>query len=151
MIHATISHNKVLSSTAPNNGAIQIAGATASLTMTNSIIANTEGDADCAVASGAVVDNGHNLIEDGGCITQESSLSGDPQLDGLSDNGGGPLTHALIEGSIAIDTAGSDTCLPVDQIGTARPLGDQCDIGAFEGAISADIDNTLHLPLLLKP
>jgi len=51
----------------------------------------------------------------------------------LADNGGPARTHALVEGSSAID-AGSPDCPPpvTDQRGVARPQGVACDIGAFE-------------------
>ena len=67
----------------------------------------------------------------------------------LADNGGPTLTHALISGSVAIDTAPDAACLAppmngIDQRGYARNLnGDgvrshnECDTGAFEFAPSA--------------
>jgi hypothetical protein len=55
----------------------------------------------------------------------------DPVLDAaLADNGGPTLTHAILDGSPAIDAADPAACLPTDQRGMAR-FG-PCDIGAYE-------------------
>jgi hypothetical protein len=50
----------------------------------------------------------------------------------LQNNGGETLTHALLEGSSAIDADGSATCPSIDQRGKPRPFGSSCDIGAVE-------------------
>jgi hypothetical protein len=76
---------------------------------------------------------GHN-IEDG--ETCEFKATGDkddtPKLGPLADNGGGTDTHALLDGSPAIDAADADGCPAVDQRGITRPQRTACDIGAFE-------------------
>ncbi|MDQ3249610.1 MAG: right-handed parallel beta-helix repeat-containing protein, partial [Chloroflexota bacterium] len=61
----------------------------------------------------------------------------------LADNGGPTLTHALLPGSVAIDTADEAGCADeavdsVDQRGIARPQGPRCDIGAYEDAPLCD-------------
>ena len=59
----------------------------------------------------------------------------DPSLGPLVNNGGGARTHALSAGSVAIDAgSGGNTNLESDQRGTgfARPIGAAQDIGAFE-------------------
>jgi hypothetical protein len=40
--------------------------------------------------------------------------------------------HPLLQGSPAIDTAGDVYCTPTDRLGTARPAGPHCDMGAYE-------------------
>lgn len=56
----------------------------------------------------------------------------------LRDNGGPTKTHALLEGSIAIDAAvggcldANGGTLAVDQRGVSRPMGAECDAGAYE-------------------
>jgi hypothetical protein len=66
-------------------------------------------------------------------------------LGSLQDNGGPTMTHALLPGSIAIDTTGcgcsGEMCEPLvvtDQRGVTRPQGLNCDVGAFELEIESD-------------
>jgi hypothetical protein len=83
-----------------------------------------------------VASNGYNLSTDSSCFasggTDKTAVT-DPKLGPLQDNGGPTLTHALLPGSPAIDTA-SPTCPPpaTDQRGVSRPQGPACDIGAYE-------------------
>jgi hypothetical protein len=61
----------------------------------------------------------------------------DPQLGTLADNGGFVLTHAIKEGSPAINKADNAVCLTdpiskIDERNVVRPFGDACDIGAYE-------------------
>ena len=104
-------------------------------TLKNTIVANSTSGGDCLV--GAVSDGGYNLVEDGSCLTQPTSLSGDPLLGDLADNGGPTQTMALQDGSPAIDaipnsTSGCAIDITQDQRGVSRPQGSACDIGAFE-------------------
>lgn len=125
----TISENASLST---GEGAVVIHTLYDDAVLVNNIIANNE-NGDCHDATGALYDAGYNLIGDGSCITHPTSFSGDPLLGPLADNGGPTLTHALLEGSPAID---GGTCqsfaVPVDQRGVVRPQGANCDIGAVE-------------------
>ena len=98
-------------------------------------------------------DGGYNLIEDGSCLTEAgtNSISGDPNLGDLKDNGGPTETHALLADSPAIDKGNNafavdpdGNTLQFDQRGQTRPSdfsaipnvpevgGDGSDIGAFE-------------------
>jgi len=61
----------------------------------------------------------------------------------LGNNGGPTQTHALVQGSPAIDAGNNVICAaaPVnnlDQRGQVRPLGSICDIGSFEGTMGAN-------------
>ncbi len=63
----------------------------------------------------------------------------DLNLGPLQDNGGPTMTHELLSGSVAIDQIPEADCvdadgapLTTDQRGFTRPLGDGCDVGAFE-------------------
>ncbi len=98
-------------------------------TVINTIIAGNTGY-DCA---GTIESLGSALIEDGTC---GASLSGDPLLGALADNGGPTRTHALSAGSPAIDVGDSGACsaLTTDQRGAGYPrtVGASCDLGAFE-------------------
>lgn len=109
------------------------------LTINNSILADSTSGGDCG--GYGTFNVSYSLIEDGGCgITNgvNNNLTGDPLLGALQNNGGATPTHALLEGSIAID-AGNST-LPTDQRGLPRPVdlpnypnaANGSDIGAFE-------------------
>jgi len=105
------------------------------LTLSNSIVANTPAGSDC-FNSGTITHAGVNWSEDGTCFIQTTPM-GDPGLDALADNGGVTFTHALQQGSAAIDAADNAICAAapvsnIDQRGEARPNGGRCDIGAFE-------------------
>ncbi len=68
-------------------------------------------------------------------------------LGALQLNGGPTPTHALLQGSIAIN-AGPETLFPkTDQRGIARPFGPRCDIGAVECDIVFPVPPTItHQP-----
>lgn len=132
LVNNTISGNKALYSSAYGGGVYNSSG---TMEFSNNIIANSTGS-DCRYA-GTFITNDNNLIEDGSCL---ASLSGDPKLAALKDNGGPTKTMALIGGSPAIDAGKDSACAaaPVsnlDQRGIARPVGAHCDIGAYEGHI----------------
>lgn len=60
----------------------------------------------------------------------------------LADNGGPTLTHALVAGSPAINRGNNSICAAapinnLDQRGKRRPVGSNCDIGSFEGALES--------------
>ena len=102
------------------------------LYLRHSIAADNEGG-DCVLgASGALEDSGHNLIGDGSCGAEAAS---DPLLGELAyPSGGGPAYFPLLPGSPAIDAGDAFLCSATDQIGTARPQGEGCDLGAIEYA-----------------
>ena len=92
----------------------------------NTIIAHSKGG-DCY---GRLSENVANLIADGSCF---ATLSGDPMLGELVETeDGSPAYLPLLEGSPAIDAAHDDYCPDTDIVGTPRPQGTACDIGAFE-------------------
>lgn len=95
-------------------------------TIVNSIIAGNIGG-DCAGMREGMI---NNLIEDGSCF---GDITGDPLLGALFEpEDGSPAYYPILEGSPAIDAASGEFCTETDQIGTARPQGGGCDIGAIE-------------------
>ena len=113
-----------------------------SLTAINSIV-----DGRCSVSeeAGLIVSNGNNIESPGDTCgfdqsTDQVNVSADDlKLGELADNGGPTRTHALAEGSVAIDQIPAANCvdadgeaLTTDQRGEARPGGTMCDVGAFE-------------------
>lgn len=81
-----------------------------------------------------------------GTLTHNVPAGGDPLLEGLRDNGGTTPTRALFDSSPALDWIPSVSCRDAlgaapnpDQRGVARPVGPQCDVGAYEGSRSASL------------
>lgn len=113
----------------------------------NSIIGgnqSTGANADCL---GTFTSGGNNIISSvTGCTINgdtTGNITGEaPDLAPLADNGGVGHTHALLTGSPAINAGGTD-CEVDDQLGTARPIGSACDIGAVEGASGAAVPPTI--------
>lgn len=141
--NVTITNN---SSAGSGPGGIDIANSTALLA--NTIIASNSGG-DCAVSTGALVSEGHNLFGDlGSCApgadpTDEIGL--DPLLGALMQGQGRTPVHVPRTGSVAIDGGNPGGCrdaldavIDTDQRGLPRPIdgdGDLlevCDIGAVE-------------------
>ena len=120
----------------------------------NSVNGTTPGPDNCALGGDTALPDllslGFNLDSDGTCgLSEASDLSSvDPLLGSLADNGGPTKTHALLEGSPAID-AGSTSpfAVDVDQRNVARPQGSRRDIGAFERQESDNPGGDDDLPL----
>jgi len=111
----------------------------------------------CANAPGTVLQSMGNNLEDGdSCDFDQPSdlINSDPLLGLLQNNGGPTETQALLDWSPAIDSGDDASCnLPlvggVDQRGVVRPIGPQCDIGAYE----SDAHSTrwlMFLPFILR-
>ena len=145
----TLTNSTVASNTAPTGGGIFNQGG--SITLANSIAANSLNSGnDC---TGTITSQGFNLDSDNTCnLTATGDItSTNPLLGPLQDNGGATLTHALLDGSPAIDhipngTNGCGATITSDQRGAVRPHGPRCDIGAYE--VSSNLN--LYLPLIFK-
>jgi hypothetical protein len=103
--------------------------------VTNSVV-----DGDC---EGPPTSNGYNIESPGDTCgfdqpTDQINVSAeDLKLGELADNGGPTMTHALGEGSVAIDVIPAEDCvdadgapLTTDQRGF--PRDSMCDVGSFE-------------------
>jgi len=136
----TLDHCTVSGNWTPSNGAaVWNLGI---LTLSNTIIGSQAAGGDCDGSLGSIVSLGYNLDSDGTChLTQPTDLpeTTDPLIGPLADNGGPTWTHALRQGSPAID-GGSCPGVGTDQRGMPCPADipnvpnadDGCDIGAFE-------------------
>ena len=123
---ATLTHVNLVRNRAEQGGGLY-ADDDPRVRLRNSIIAINRGR-DCI---GSIDAPAANLIADGSCGT--SLLSGDPMLgDLVQPDDGSPPYFPLLEGSPAIDSADSLFCPDTDIIGTPRPQGAGCDIGAYE-------------------
>ncbi len=108
-----------------------------SVDLRNTIVANSASGGNC---SGGVSSGGFNLSSDASCALAGfgDMNSTNPLLGPLANNGGLTRTHALLDGSPAVD-AGLPTTNALcsgandfDQRGVVRPQGLRCDIGAYE-------------------
>lgn len=57
---------------------------------------------------------------------------GDPKLGVLGDHGGFAPVIPILAGSSAMNAGQNSTCATDDQLGTSRPIGIACDMGAYE-------------------
>jgi hypothetical protein len=83
----------------------------------------------------------HNLITTANVTLPPDTLTVDPQLAPLADNGGATLTHALLAQSPAIDAGSNTAALAHDQRGAgySRSFGTASDIGAYESQPVGDV------------
>ncbi len=136
-----VTSSTIAFNTASTHGGGVYVSATSAFAAFSSIIAkNTaSGDAttaDIAAAATVTMGGDHDLIGFAGAniTTPGGTLTGDPLLLPLANNGGPTLTHALSMGSPAIDAGSNPLALPTDQrgVGFRRVSGPSADIGAFE-------------------
>ncbi|MFK7802768.1 MAG: choice-of-anchor Q domain-containing protein [Anaerolineae bacterium] len=107
------------------------------VTLQNSMIADSVQGGDCANSASTFNDGGYNLSEDGSCVSASTSLSGDPLLAPLANNGGFGQTHLPNPASKGLNAIpaginGCGTMFTSDQRGAIRPLEASCDIGSIE-------------------
>jgi|GEM_PF-438682 len=107
------------------------------IVMLNTIAANnTQGGAAGDIAGGGIasISGEGNLVMASSVTLPGDTLNGDPMLGPLADHGGFGMTHALVSGSIAIDSGNNSGFLRYDQRyrASARIIGAAPDIGAYE-------------------
>ncbi len=136
----TMTHVTMIDNRGQGNGPDAIFRSRGSIILRNSIIANSNKFDDC---EGGITEAVGNLSLDISCADQ---ASGDPMLGSAE---GSPAYYPLLDGSPAIDAADARYCLETDQIGTPRPQGGGCDIGAIEStnAIAAEQSEPEVCPL----
>ncbi len=148
----TITNSTFFSNTTSHSGsAIRTVGG--SVTLRNTIIADSDPDGACV---GAITNGGNNIDLGATCgwgSTNGSLSNTDPLLGALDYHGGRTQSFSLLAGSPAIDGVAYNPpnhCPAVDQRGLARPIdGDRdgnalCDIGAYEYPLYS------WLPVLLR-
>ena len=154
----TLTNCTVSDNAAPDGGGIL---AHRQLALNNTIVANSASGGDLVLYLGTetILSGSNNLIEDGSGGLADT-LTGDPFLGPLQDNGGPTWTHALLPGSpaqnagrnaLAVDPTGNP--IASDQRGFApRIVNGTVDIGAVEvGAASQLPQPALPAPPPLPP
>jgi hypothetical protein len=99
------------------------------------IASNCSVDPSSQTNPGSLTSNGHNIESATDCgftASGDQQNVADPKVGALGNNGGQMDTMALLSGSPAIDHADAANCPATDEIGTTRPQGPACDVGAFE-------------------
>ena len=139
---ATLTNSTISGNDATIGDAISSEGAGSSepaiITARNTVI-----EGECNLLSSLVSSNGYNIESPGNTCgfdqptDQVEVTEGQLDLGPLQDNGGPTMTHALDEGSVAIDQIPEAECvdadgapLTTDQRG--EPRDSMCDVGAFE-------------------
>ena len=102
-------------------------------TIESSIFAKN-GGGDLSTQVAAQISGRNNLVMEANASVPADTITADPMLLPLANNGGPTWTHALSPGSPAIDAGNNSAVLATDQRGTgyARVAGLRADIGAFE-------------------
>jgi hypothetical protein len=121
----TMSYTTIANSTGTTSGAVFSAPDT--IQISNSIIAdNIPGN--CSYPATSPI-SGPNLDSDGTCTG--FTITDNPQLGPLANNGGPTQTHSIAASSPAKNAA-AGSCPAADQRGEPRPHGSACDLGAYE-------------------
>lgn len=110
------------------------------ITLESTIFANNSSASDLVVPAGTVIGGHNNLVTNGARFVESGkaaplpadTITADPKLQPLADNGGPTQTLALGVGSPAIDAGSNSAGLDTDQRGYPRQQGVGTDIGAFE-------------------
>ncbi|MBU0510143.1 MAG: DUF11 domain-containing protein, partial [Chloroflexi bacterium] len=126
-----VTHSTIVSNT---TGVQNYAFSGNTVTLRNTIVASNT--TNCNAGMVGITDGGYNLVwGDTTC----PGTNADPKLLSLADNGGPTWTHALDNGSAALEqipsgTNGCGTTYTTDQRGETRPFpaNGSCDIGAYE-------------------
>jgi len=99
----------------------------------NNIAAQNPAAADLGGSSAAITGS-RNIIRASSIAVPNGTVTSDPKLGPLQNNGGLTFTQALLPGSPAIDKGSNPVGFATDQRGPGFPrvVGDSADIGAFE-------------------
>ena len=139
-----LDNSTVTSNTAATGGGLAFLNPLSADLQSTILAANIATDGASAGAdidgAGTTLTGANNLVTGSNAALPADTLSADPQLLPLADNGGPTRTHALAATSPAIDAGNNDGLHEFDQRGSgyARTNGIATDIGAFETALPDD-------------
>lgn len=146
--------------TKDGGGIFQDGGTNQTLTLLNTIVADSPTGGNCYNEVGTIskiVSVGFNLSDDESCedsFTYAGDKNGaqyDPMLGALAENGGLTKTHLPQTDSTAIDGGTNSGCPGADQRGVTRPQGGACDAGAVEVESGPACTGNPDKPDLIKP
>jgi hypothetical protein len=127
----------IANNTAPTSSGVHDAFTTPPFTAHATIIAGNSGSPNCAEPLDS---NDRNIEDEDSCGLDQpfDRVNTNPMISPLTNNGGSTETHALMTLSPAVD-AGGPLCPPpfTDQRGSPRPVGNGCDVGAYESPFAA--------------
>ena len=127
--YAYLGFATVVENTASGGSVIFEESPTAVIQAFNTILDNpSDNCSDVLISSHGNIDNGTSCGLEGPDDYPDTPSG----VSGLENNTGPTQTHALNEGSFAIDRAHDLYCPTNDQRGVIRPQRERCDIGAFE-------------------
>jgi hypothetical protein len=135
---STLVNDTIAGNTAAQAGGGLQSGTLRGTTKVTGTILSGNAPGNCGVIqNGTITSQGSNIDSGTTCgfAAAHDKSSTDPKLGPLQNNGGPAPTRAIASSSPAFD-ADFATCPPpaTDEVGTSRPQGVRCDIGAFEAA-----------------
>ena len=151
LVNVTMARNRVDGSSWWGTSGSSISGDAA---LTNCILFCLPGQTNVA---GTMTDGGHNICSDASAsFSSPTSYNDlDPLLGPVADNDGFPPTVGLLPRSPALNAADPTACPATDQRGVSRPMGADCDIGAYEFApilsLTRQPDGIVILGCLFEP
>ncbi len=136
ILNSTIAFNRARDVSAYGAG-LHVPG---SVNLLGSIVANNDAGGTASDLAAGVVTGNNNLIM-ASSVYLAGTITSDPHLGPLQDNGGPTATHALAPNSPAIDQGFSLPVTTYDQRGLpySRVFGAATDIGAYELQPRADV------------
>ena len=131
----TVTNSTFNGNTAKNSGdTLQSLQSWTDVELYNNIVTGANGDANEHCDIDRLTQNVNNFISDGTCSAALDNDDGTLNLGALT---GSPAYYPLQSGSVALDAGDSTYCVSDDIVGTSRPQGSGCDLGAFELPVSA--------------
>lgn len=130
--------------------------------LTNTILAGNTADYPATDCRGTLISQNHNLIGNpygmqpqlpcSVSLKSQDLVGVDPLLGALAQSGALSF-HPLLNSSPAVDRADDADCPSIDSLGTPRPMGAACDIGAIELeplVMPKNMTPRLYLPMVKR-